>query len=177
MFDHATGIARRAEAWYARKRPSKKRWGRALRVSALLIAAVAVVLPVLSEIFTAGDRPAIAPGWTAVALAAAGALIALDHYFGFSNGWMRFMAAELRITRLRHEFEYAWNTERAGVSDPPTEAQVAALLALARAFVLAVDDAVAEETDGWVAEFRGSLERAEQSLGPLARPESGLEAR
>ncbi len=69
-----------------------------LRVSAIACGAVAAILPILSQIYTTDDKAAIAPGWAAVALAGAAALVGLDRYFGFSSGWTRFMAAELRIT-------------------------------------------------------------------------------
>jgi hypothetical protein len=169
VFNHAVRLATDAEAWYARKRPAKKRCGRALRVGALVLGSFAVILPILTEISMRSNRPAIAPGWAAVTLAAAATLIALDHYFGFSTAWMRFMAAEMRVTRLRHDFEYRWNAQRARSSDPPTASDVAALLELARLVVLDIDDVVAEETDSWVAEFRSSLDRADQALRSTAR--------
>jgi hypothetical protein len=162
--DHARGLAIEAEAWYSGRRGRKRWWGRALRVGAIVLGSVAAVLPVLSEIYTTDGKPAIAPGWATVFLAAAAALVALDRYFGFSSGWMRFMAAELRLTRLRHEFEYGWQAERAASGERPSAEHVAALLARAQAFVLAVDDVVQDETSGWISEFRTSLESAEQGL-------------
>lgn len=106
----------------------------------------------------------IAPGWAAVSLAIAAAFISLDRFFGFSSGWMRFMEAELQLTRLRHTFEYAWNDLRATSQDPPDDAELAAYLKLAEEFVLAVDGIVAQETAGWITEFRGGLAHTEQGL-------------
>ncbi len=77
VYRHAVGLAVEAEGWYRRKRPRKARWGRALRVGAIVLGAVAVILPVLAEISTTNSRPAIAPGWAAIALAAAATLIGL----------------------------------------------------------------------------------------------------
>ena len=79
---------------------------------------------------------------------------------------MRFMTAELSLTRLRHELEFSWSARRAAAESPPTPDQVLGLVELARTLVLAVDDVIAEEPGGWVAEFRGSLDRAERSLAP-----------
>jgi hypothetical protein len=169
VFRHAVGLARSAEDWYARKRRAKSTWGRTLRVGAIVLGAVAAVLPILAEIFTDDGEPAIAPGWAAVALAVAAALIALDRYFGFSAGWMRFMAAELAITRLRHDFEYAWQAERATAGEAPSTSETAALLALAHKFVIAVDDAIANETGAWIAEFRTNLQQVEQAVERSSR--------
>ena len=170
VFRHAVGFAASAEEWYATKRRAKRQGGRVLRVGAILLGTVAAVLPILSQIYTNDAKPAIAPGWAAVALAAAAALIAFDRYFGFSAGWMRFMAAELHVTRLRHGFEYDWQAVRAAATNPPSDKDVTALLARARAFVLAVDDAIADETGAWITEFRTNLERVEQSLARSDRP-------
>jgi hypothetical protein len=164
VFEHARGLGNKAEQWYAEKRPTKKRWGRVLRLGALLLGFGAVILPILMQIYTTDGEPAIAPAWAAIALAAAATLIALDHFLGFSSGWMRFMAAEMHLTALRHEFEYAWNERIAAAAEPRSDADVRDLLALARTFVLAVDRAVAEETGTWLQEFRGVLEGSEQSL-------------
>jgi hypothetical protein len=164
VFNHSVGLASEAEAWYRRERPPKSRWGRALRVGAIVLAGVAAVLPILTQISTNDGEPTIAPGWAAVALAAAATLVALDRYFGFSSGWMRFMTAELKLTHLRHDFEYAWQAARATAHTPASEGEVAAMLALARGLVLAVDDAIADETLAWTTEFRSALQRAEQSL-------------
>lgn len=163
VFDHAVGLAVGAEDWYAAKRRVQRRWGRMLRVSAIACGAVAAILPILSQIYTTDDKAAIAPGWAAVALAGAAALVGLDRYFGFSSGWTRFMAAELRITRLRHEFEYAWQLARATAA-AESRNDAATLLVLARDFVLGVDDAISSETGSWIAEFQMSLKRAEDSL-------------
>ncbi len=165
VFAHATGLAVSAEDWYARKRRSKRRWGRALRMGAILLGGVAAVLPIVSEIAASDKSSTIPPGWASVALALAALLVALDHYFGFSAAWMRFMAAELRLTRLRHDFEYEWQVLASAAAIPPTDSELAGLLESARRFVLAVNDVLADETHAWVAEFRTTLERADQELG------------
>jgi len=170
VYQHAVGLATRAEQWYASKRPPKKHWGRGLRVGAIALGSLAAVLPILGEIFADGEAPALAPGWAAVALLGAAALIGLDRYFGFSAGWMRFMTAELTITRLRHDFEYQWQVVRATIGSVPSDADVIALLERAREMVLAVDDVINGETGAWIAEFRSTLETTGQSLGTATGP-------
>jgi hypothetical protein len=164
VFAHAIGVVTEAQTWYASKRPSKRAWGRALRVTAILLGTAGAVLPIVSQITSTSGKPAIAPGWSAVAVAAALACIGLDRYFGFSSGWMRFMAADQRLARQRSDFEYSWNQIRAGLTDPPTDEDVNRLLELARANVLAVQDIIGAETSDWLADFRGALSEAEQTL-------------
>ena len=164
VFEHAVRLAANAERWYAQKRRPKRQWGRVLRVGAIVLGAVAAVLPILAEISADDGRPSIAPGWAAVALACAAALVALDRYLGFSTAWMRFMKAEMQITRLRHGFEYAWQDALVKAATPPSDDEATKLLALAREFALAVDDAMADEIAAWTSEFTTSLERADESL-------------
>jgi hypothetical protein len=166
---HAVGLATDAEDWYETKRPAKRLWGRRLRVGAIMLGGVGVILPVVAQISTTNGKPAIAPGWAAIVLAAAATLIGLDHFFGFSSGWMRFMTAQLKIRRLRLDFEYVWNARRVTAGVPPTPEDVAALLDLARNLVLGVHDAIADETGTWIAEFGRSLDRAEQAIDPANR--------
>lgn len=168
VYRHAIDSAREVETWYAKKRRMKRPWGRALRGGAILLVGLAAILPVVAQIFGDGGG-AIAPGWATVALAAAAILIALDRFFGFSSAWMRFMEADLHVKQLRHDFEYAWQEAQVTQSDPPTDAEVVALLALARAFATAVDAGVAKETGVWATEFRSILEKIERDAERSAR--------
>jgi SMODS and SLOG-associating 2TM effector domain 2 len=152
-----------AESWYAEKRKGKRQWGRLLRVLALLLIAAAAVIPILAQTYEHDGKPWISPAWASILLVVAAALVGLDRYFGFSSAWMRFMEAELRVTRLRHTFEYDWETTRAGATGA-VGGGVAALLPLAQTFVLGVDGVLADETAAWIAVFRSSLATAEQSL-------------
>ena len=71
VFNHVIKLADDADGYYRSKRPSKRAWGRRLRFLAILLGAVAAVLPVIVQITTTNGKPAIAPGWSAVALAVA----------------------------------------------------------------------------------------------------------
>lgn len=165
VFTHARDFATGAEQWYATHRRSKRRWARILRVGAILLGTAAAVLPVLSEIYTTNGKPSIPPGWAAVVLAAAAGLVALDHFFGFSSGWMRYMNAELEVTRLRHGFSYAWQEALTNLAFPPPPDEVKKFLALARDFVLKVDEVVSAETLAWTVDFQSGLAQAEHQLG------------
>jgi SMODS and SLOG-associating 2TM effector domain 2 len=164
VFAHAVRVSSAAQAWYAEKRPSKRAWGRTLRVLAILLGAAGAVLPIVAEITSTSGKPAIAPGWATVALTMAVACVGLDRYFGFSSGWMRFMAAEQRLVRQRHDFEYRWNETPAALADDLTDADVSTLLSLAHANVPAVQEIITGETAEWLTDFRGALAEAERSL-------------
>ena len=115
--------------------PAEAAVGTLVRVAALLLGAIAALLPILSEIFVAeDDTPVFAPGWASVALAIAAALVAIDRYLGASSAWMRYMTAQMQIARYRARTSSTRGTSRAHVRrDPPSVAEVEAMLTLARA--------------------------------------------
>jgi hypothetical protein len=165
VFEHAIEHAEDAEDWYTRKRGPKKVGGQILRIGSIVLTGAAALIPLLSELFADEGVPAISPAWASVALVLAATLIAFDRYFGFSTGWTRFMTANLKIARLRRDFEFSWqeaSAPRAGEEADPFE-----LLKLAHVFVLAVDDEVADETELWTAEFQASIAAAARQLREL----------
>jgi hypothetical protein len=164
LFKRTVAYSTRMEEWYAHKRRAKRPWGRALRVGAIALGAVAAILPVISEIYSSDGQPTVAPAWSTVALILAATLIGLDRYFGFSAAWMRFMAAELRLARQRHEFEHKWQSQRAGVGEEISDQELTAFLDLSGELTRAVDQTVSDETGSWIEEFRSSLDRGEQSV-------------
>lgn len=165
VFNHTVGVSEEAQRWYAAKHPSKRSSGRALRLVGLLLGGVGAVLPIISEISSSSSgKPAIAPGWAAVALVLAAGCAILDRFLGFSSAWMRFIVAEQNLERQRRDFEYAWNEARTKVSDPPSDSDVASLLTLARENVKQVEDIIDRETAEWVTQFRGALADTERSL-------------
>lgn len=168
VFEHATSCCAVAEQWYAAKRRSKRSWGRALRVMAIILGFLAAILPVIAEITTSRGKPGVAPGWAAVSLAGAAACVALDQYFGFSSAWMRFMIAEQRLSNQRERFQYAWNQHLIDVADPPTDDQTNALLTLARDSVTTVQAIIDKETSDWLADFRQVLTDSDKQLTSTA---------
>jgi hypothetical protein len=170
VYAHAVDFTKEAENWYAVKRRPKRWAGRWLRVGAILLGAVAAIVPLLAQIWTdnAGE-PEIAPAWATVALVGAATLIALDRFLGSTAGWMRFMTVELRLSQLRHEFQYEWQALLLALPDEPSDAETLALVARAKSLVVAVDTTIQAETDSWTKEFRMQLEAAEADV-TRARP-------
>jgi hypothetical protein len=163
VFKHVTGQAAAAINWYLKAKEPKKRWARWLRVSAILAAAIAGIIPMLAQIFLHLDKehagqPAIAPAWASVCLALAAAMVALDHFFGFSTAWTRYLAAEMDIRKSLDEYQIDWEAEKAGWgSTTPNADQVSRALARAKAFLVGVDTIVQQETNTWIAEFQSTL--------------------
>jgi hypothetical protein len=164
IYQHAVGVASQAIRWYLVARRPKRRWAQRLRVGAIIMVAVAGILPVLSQIFGAGSSVEIQPAWASVALAIAVALVALDRFFGFSSAWARYMATGQAISAALNQFRLDWQKSSRQLSaDELTQDSIDRLLDLAKTLVRKTDDLVQAETLQWVKEFRDTLTEIERS--------------
>ena len=162
LFDYATGEAEAAVGWYQRKKIPKKRGAVVIRAISVVIATVAGILPLMSQLAGASIIP---PALASVALALGVALLALDKYFGFSRAWMRYVTTDLRIQQLLNEFRFDWETARIGyeATDPDVEG-TRAMVKLLRGFVSSLRTAIRDETNEWVRDFTTSLGELEKYL-------------
>jgi hypothetical protein len=161
LFAHVTKEATDAIDWYLKSKRRKRRWAVLLRILAIVAASVAGILPMLAQIFiNESGRSIIQPAWASVSLGIAAALVALDRFFGFSSGWIRYIAAELQIRELLQEFQIDWEIQKASLRDGvPDENHVQAMLARAKEFTMQVSTIVKDETSDWIREFQSALKQ------------------
>jgi ABC-type multidrug transport system fused ATPase/permease subunit len=153
-----------AVEYYQFAKKPKKRWAIWLRMAALLFAGAAGLIPILSQLFmTENGTPYVQPAWASVALALAAGALAIDRFFGFSSGWMRFMVTELKARRALDDFELEWEATRASWADTaPSAEQVQDMIARATRFAGTVADIVRDETDQWMSEFREAIRQLDE---------------
>src|SRR5260370_685432 len=126
--------------------------------------AVAGILPILSQIFTASNYVTIQPAWASVALAIAVSLVALDRFFGFSSAWARYMGTGQAISAALNQFRLDWQkSSRQLPTENPTQESIDHLLDLAKTLAEKTDDLIQAETVQWVKEFRETLTEIEKS--------------
>jgi hypothetical protein len=90
--------------------------------------------------------------------------VAIDHFFGFSSGWMRFITTEHQIRQILHEFQLEYDIERATWQGrPPTLEQVQSVLQRCKSFLIQVDEIIRQETEQWVTEFQSALKRIDEA--------------
>ena len=166
IYTHVVSGATQAVTWYLTARGSKKRWAQRLRVGAIIMVAAAGILPVLSQILSAGGSVTIQPAWASVALAIAVALVALDRFFGFSSAWSRYMATGQAISAALNQFRLDWQKIQVGCQSATGEVageDITQFIELAKRLAEKTDELVQAETLQWVKEFRDTLADMEQS--------------
>ncbi len=155
--------AENAAAYYARRTASKRWWARALRLVAIVLAAIGSMFPVLITLI--GGRESIDPTWASVLLACAATAVGLDRFFGFSSAWMRFVTAGMQLQHLREQFDIDWQESIAAWEGrPPSAEQTVGALAVLRKFLREAHRIVRDETDLWFWEFRDSLQQVDVAV-------------
>lgn len=173
VYEHVTGAARDAIGWYLGERGLKKDMARYTRLGAIILVALAALLPLLAQIRLAHLRTGTDrvddwwthPAWASVLLVVAAALVGLDRFFGYSTAWIRYMDAQSRLRQALDDFELEWQVQRAAPgAGPLTPERTAALLAACRAFAAQVNTVLREETAVWTQEFQASLRQVDESV-------------
>ena len=151
---YAMREAERAIDWYHWKRRSMQRWGRGLRLGAILSSSAAGVTPVVAELMERNGTPSIDPLWAALLLAGAGILVLLDRFWGCTSAWVRYMLAAQEISAKLDTFRMDWEGHKLLWEGLPVDVEQAqATIDRCRSFLDGVRSVVRTETDSWATEF------------------------
>ena len=160
--------AQRQIDWYYGKMRLKSLALTVLRFVAIALFVVGALVPVLKATLTP-DAVRKLPfdfaeaGYLLIGIA--GGCIALDRFFGYSTGWIRYMTTALAIDKSLEEFRMEWARNLAKLrGGAPTEIQLDQLLLTCETFSLAIRSQVEQETKAWVIEFRSNLAQLEREL-------------
>jgi hypothetical protein len=159
-----------AQSWYKVAIPVKRRGAIFTRLGAILLGSVATVIPTVLGIVSAERDPAFLQRWVPIGgvLAVVAALLVLvDKFAGYSSGWMRYIGADQELRSKQEQFNMAWAKERllwpADRKAALAPERAGALLDLIGGFVAATNDVVKQETQAWMAEFKGALAELDRS--------------
>lgn len=121
--------------------------------------------PALSPPAPLMSRRLFDPAWSAILLAIAGTLLALDRFHGATSGWVRYVLAAQQLTEALDEFELAFETQKPGWSNgQPTVEEARTALGLAQNFMRQANGIVHEETKVWAEEFGIVLKELDEKL-------------
>lgn len=156
--------AGKAINWYFKNKASKALLSRWLRFLAITLSSIAGVLPIVLSVFhdnTSGIQSGL---FVSLLLGVAAALVGLDHFFGFSSGWIRYVITATAMQAALEEFRMDWQLLSAHLSMPPSNDQVLALLERAKSFRASIAGMVLDETKSWAAEFQTNMSQLEKNV-------------
>jgi hypothetical protein len=155
--------------WYWRSKRWKALLSRWIRLWALVLTALAGLVPIAFYILkdtVHWSAPVLDTSglWSSALVGVAAALVGLDRAFGFSSGWARYVLAATDIRRRLEEFRMDWIALAAVTGPDPSTEQIAPLIQRAKEFRIAVEGVVAQETKDWVTEFQNSMAQLEKDV-------------
>jgi hypothetical protein len=149
-------------AWYWKNKSSKSFFSQWIVFLAVVLTSGAAIVPIIGQI---SGKPALNNGlWASLLVGIAAALLALDRAFGFSSGWTRYVMTATNIRKALEEFRMDWAALVAKAGANPGPDQIAALLARAKEFRIAVEGLVLQETKDWVSEFQNNVAQLEKDV-------------
>jgi hypothetical protein len=153
---------REAMGWYSRNKEIRKKSGQRLRMAAILLTALASITPILVQLLP-NEQAYQKWGLLASVFAVLGATsVGLDNYFGASSGWMRYVSAYQDINARLEALQFGWARLALAAPSLPKEQRLSALLDLLHGFITSVNEIIKQETQDWMAEFKGHLAVLEQ---------------
>jgi hypothetical protein len=153
---------REAMGWYSRQKEGRKRWGQRLRMLAILLTSLASITPILVQLLP-NEQPYQKWGLLASVFAMLGATcVGLDNYFGASSGWMRYVSAYQDINSRLEALQFGWARLALAEAGTPKEQRLSSLMDLLQGFIISVNEIIKQETQDWMAEFKGHLAVLEQ---------------
>jgi hypothetical protein len=155
---------RDAMSWYSRQMVGKRRWGQWLRMMAILLTALASITPIIVHFMPGEPRY---QQWSLLAslFAVLGATcVGLDNYFGASAGWMRYVSAYQELNSRLEALQFGWVRLALASSGSSKEQRLSALMDLLQGFIIGVNEVVRQETQDWMAEFKGHMAVLEQRM-------------
>lgn len=163
-YQNAERCATEAIDWYFRGKAWKSRFGRGLRLCAILLASTGVLIPVFAG--TAWAKSLQIDGQVGfLALGLGGACVVLDRFFGNTTGWIRYVSTALRLQKALTAFRLDWakNEAKNGGAKPTTDFALSQL-GLVGILLDSVHQGVIDETNAWAIEFQANLDKSIRSL-------------
>jgi len=169
LYSYVMKKAIKADGWYYRKKNWKRFMGTALRYSAIVFTAVAGIFPILGTIYKVNDVPSIEPAWSAVAVAIAALMIAIDKFGGFTSAWVRYILAAQELDEIIETFRFTWEKEKLKFSSSIHSDEIQRLIESCKTFISQINEVVQDETQKWVAEFQTALKEVDLAAKAAAK--------
>jgi hypothetical protein len=172
IFKYVFGRAESATRWYQNAKQPMKRGGQYLRVGAILAGVAAGLIPLIGPIaYPDQDVPKHFLAWAPVILAFAGLLILLDKYLGCTSAWVRYVSADVRLQKAMTAYVSDTNLLRSQwAAGKPSRPDAKMFLDRTKTFATEIDQAVAEETQQWIDEFKTALKKVDETVDPNSKP-------
>jgi len=146
--------------WYRDNIRGKRLCSRLIRLFAIVLASVGALIPLIVAAARNydGSKGIFDPQWGYFAFATAAVLLAIDKFYGFSTGWVRYLKTQLALERALSDLRYDWTALVSKIQNQsPTPDETQIVLRKLKEYVDFVHTQVQQETEAWVLEFQSGL--------------------
>ncbi len=157
VYAHAEESSKRAREWYWNSIRSKRIASRWVRMSSFALVVCGIVTPLLAGNVQDDHYKFELAQLAVAALALAGLLQAADRIFGWSSGWIRYIATATAMEMATSQFELDWSNYIIGKSGSLGEEDKRPLFELAKQLTAYIAKQQSDETDKWSAEFSSGM--------------------
>jgi hypothetical protein len=178
--EHVENEAQRQIDWYHAKRKVKASVSTGLRFVAILLFVLGGLVPIVKATLAPETirRIGFDFGQTGyLLLAVAAGCVAMDRFFGYSSGWIRYVTTALALEKSLEEFRLEWARYIAKLrGGQPNESELDQLIRTCETFNLAIRGQIEQETKAWVTEFENNLSQLGRDLEAKADEAKKLRA-
>lgn len=172
LHKYVASLCERSRQWYLVKKRIKKRFAYLLRLFAMILTAIAGIIPILAQPEGHGYFQWLPSYMASVVIAIAALLIAIDKFGDMSSGWVRYMLTAQKLSKIEQLFRFNWEKEKvAWKGNYPTPQQIKDSLDTLYTTVAEVERVVHEETRVWAADFFHSLHEIEKAANLVDKQE------
>ena len=178
--EYVENEAQRQIDWYHAKRKVKASISTGLRFVAILLFVLGGLVPIVKATLAPETirRIGFDFGQTGyLLLAVAAGCVAMDRFFGYSSGWIRYVTTALALEKSLEEFRLEWARYIAKLrGGQPNESELDQLIRTCETFNLAIRGQIEQKTKAWVTEFENNLSQLGRDLEAKADEAKKLRA-
>ena len=166
LFDFVDKECATSMNWYFEKKKKKRIAAYICRWGAIFLVAAAAAVPIVSQMPQGQDATGLSPAWATILVIFAGVLISLDHFGGYTSGWVRYVNAAQLLGDLQADNQMEWELQRQAMQNGATDVEsVKKGILMCKDFLGKVHDIVRNETNQWAQEFQKALAELEKGKG------------
>ena len=157
IYNKSISISTNARNWYWLSIKSKKLSSIVVRAFSFVLLIIGVVLPIIAGLSTNANTSLLLTQSGVAILAAAGLLQAGDKVFGWSSGWLRYIATVTEMEAITSKFKLDWAQyiiSKNGVLETNDKQSLFELAKIHSSEIMRLQE---EETRKWVTEFNQSV--------------------
>lgn len=159
---YTTLQAEAAMNWYFESRKIRRVLCRVCRMVAIFLTAAAGLIPILIGLY---PQLCLQAAHATLCLGIAALWIAMDRFWGFTSGWVRYLQTGQRLSALIDAYRFDMAQEQLSWTDgKPSLVQAQSSVTRMRGLVAQISEVVGEETKVWASEFSEVLKEFDQKI-------------